>query len=662
MGFDNEFGELLEKKNTRISDINAVRGNIYADGERLLATTTSKYTLIVDAKADGLTDEIFNTNISQLSFLLAKYFDKRTESEWKSHLIDLRKRDRRYSILAKDIDYGLSKKMRNWPIIKLGRYKGFYFEEHGERLYFMGEMARKAIGSSEGGVYVGLEGAFDSLLRGINGKQMQQRMPGGDWRTIKTAKYNQPRDGYDIITTLDVQIQDVAQYALHKAVSKNNAESGCAIVMDVETGAVKAIANLKRGTDGLYRETKNYAVDDYSEPGSTMKLISAMALLNDGYCLPTDSVDVTSGRHNFYDKTMVDASPPKKNTYTLHESFQYSSNVGISKLVTEKYKSRPKKFIYYYKKLRLDQTPSFDIKSSSFPRINQPNREGWSANSLPWLSIGYESKLSPLQVLTIYNTIANDGKLMRPYMVSELRQQGRIIDKIQPQILEEKICKPSTIDQLKLMLESVVSAGTATNLKDNNYTIAGKTGTAQIADGNRGYKRGAYKASFAGYFPAESPKYSIIVVINEPKNGQYYGGSVAGPVFKEIADYIYSKNNAMQKAPEKLEDMEFPEILNGKTDQTKQVLDKLKIPSYTIGKSGDYTMAKKGKFSVELHKYQLEKSKMPNVKNMGLRDALITLEKLDLKVIYEGYGKVREQNIPAGNKIEPGQTIKLVLK
>jgi len=247
-------------------------------------------------------------------------------------------------------------------------------------------------------------------------------------------------------------------------------------------------------------------------------------------------------------------------------------------------------------------------------------------------------------------------------MVSELRQQGRIIDKIQPQILEEKICKPSTIDQLKLMLESVVSAGTATNLKDNNYTIAGKTGTAQIADGNRGYKRGAYKASFAGYFPAESPKYSIIVVINEPKNGQYYGGSVAGPVFKEIADYIYSKNNAMQKAPEKLEDMEFPEILNGKTDQTKQVLDKLKIPSYTIGKSGDYTMAKKGKFSVELHKYQLEKSKMPNVKNMGLRDALITLEKLDLKVIYEGYGKVREQNIPAGNKIEPGQTIKLVLK
>ncbi|MDG1099138.1 MAG: penicillin-binding transpeptidase domain-containing protein, partial [Bacteroidia bacterium] len=292
MGIDNEFGALLKKKNTRISDIKAMRGNIYADGERLLATTTSKYTLIIDAVADGLTDELFDKSIRSLSIKMAQHFEKRDTAEWVSYFEMLRATKRRYTILAKDINYGLAKVMRQWPIIKLGRYKGFYFEEHGERLYFMGEMARKAIGSRKGGVYVGLEGALDSLLSGINGKQMQQRMPGGVWRTIKTAKYNQPRDGYDIITTLDVQIQDVAQYALQKAVRSNKAQSGCAIVMDVKTGAVKAIANLKRGTDGKYRETKNYAVDDYSEPGSTVKLISAMALINDGYCKASDSIDI----------------------------------------------------------------------------------------------------------------------------------------------------------------------------------------------------------------------------------------------------------------------------------------------------------------------------------------------------------------------------------
>lgn len=662
MGIDNEFGELLKKKNTRISDIKAMRGNIYAEGERLLATTTSKYTLIVDAVADGLTDEMFDKNIQSLSIKMAQHFKKRDTGEWLSYFKMLRANKRRYTILAKGINYGLAKKMREWPIIGLGRYKGFYFEEYGERLYFMGEMARKAIGSSKGGVYVGLEGALDSLLSGINGKQMQQRMPGGVWRTIKTAKYNQPRDGYDIITTLDVQIQDVAQYALQKAVRLNKAQSGCAIVMDVKTGAVKAIANLKRGTDGKYRETKNYAVDDYSEPGSTVKLISAMALINDGYCKPLDSIDIQWGKYKFYDKTMLDASRPKKTVLTLHESFQYSSNVGISRLVSNYYKKRPKKFIAYFKKLRLDQTPAFDIKSASFPIVQQPGKGTWSANSLPWLSIGYEAKLSPLQILTVYNAVANNGTLMRPYMVSELRQQGRVVDKIQPIVLEKKICKASTIESLQKMMESVISDGTGKNLESKSYAIAGKTGTAQIANGNKGYKPGAYKASFAGYFPADNPKYSIIVVINEPKAGQYYGGRVAGPVFKEISDFIYSKNNAMQKAPVTPEDMEFPQIMKGPSNQVKYVLDHLAISSYTIGKTGAYTEAKGGKFSVELHKYDLDRSKIPNLKNMGLRDATYILESMGLKVSYEGTGKVMSQSIKAGSRFRNGQTIKLLLK
>ena len=661
LGVDNEFGELLKKKNTRISDIKAIRGNIYANGENLLATTTTKYTLVIDAIAEGLTDQLLDENLNSLSLNLASLFKEKSALEWKNHILELRKNKRRYAILQKDIDYGYVKLMRNWPIINLGRYKGFYFEEKGERLYFLGDLARKAIGSVKGGAYTGLEGAFDSLLRGVNGKQIEQRMPGGVWRSIKTANYNQPKNGYDIITTLDVQIQDVAQYALSKAMVNNKAERGCALVMDVKTGAIKAMANLKRGTDDQYYESRNYAIDDYSEPGSTVKLLSALALLSDKYCTPTDSIDINWGRYEFNDKVMVDATPPKKTILTLHEAFQLSSNVGISKLVNKYYKDQPEKFIKYFKLFGLDNAPNFDIKSSNFPVINQPSYEGWSANSLPWLSIGYESRLSPLQILSVYNTIANNGVMMKPYMVKELRHQGRTISEIKPEILKEQIANQEVINQLKAMMESVVSNGTANNLKSDDYKIAGKTGTAQIAIDNKGYIKGAYKASFAGYLPAENPQYSIIVVINQPKDGQYYGGSVAGPVFKEISDYIFSRNNSINKLEQKIGPENFPEVYTGQYNKTKFVLDNLGVSSNTIGTRTLYTEIKKGQYGVQLHPYPSKNNEIPNIVGMGLRDALHSLEKLGLKVKYSGKGKVKTQSPLPGAIFKKGNTVTIEL-
>ncbi len=656
MGYDKEFGELLKNKNTRIAELAAVRGNIYASGEKLLATTITKYTLIMDPLADGLNKELFDSKIDSLSYMLSITVGKRTAAQWKSHFIDLRNNKRRYAIITKDIEYGIVKHMRNWPIIRLGRYKGFYFEETGQRLYFMGDMARRALGYSRSGNYVGLEGAFDSLLRGVNGKQMQQRMPGGVWRTVKTANYNQPRNGYDIVTTLDVQIQDVAQAALNKAMVANDAERGCALVMEVKTGAIKAIANLSKGTDGNYYETRNYAIDDYSEPGSTIKLVSAMALINDGFAKPTDSININWGKYSFNGKNMIDASNPSKTILTLHECFQTSSNVGISKFVTNAYQNKPEKFIKYFKDLSLLQTPDFDIKSTGFPVVNTPNSSGWSENSLPWLSIGYEARLSPLQVLSVYNAVANNGKLMQPYIVSELRQEGRILKTISPNILNEQICKFSTLAALKSMMISVVNEGTATNIKNANYQIAGKTGTAQIADDNRGYRKGAYKSSFAGFLPADNPQFSIIVVINEPKKGVYYGGSVAGPVFKEIADFIFSQSNIKQNIPNQTS-LQFPAVTLGKAEETKLLLDQFKVSSHFTSDSGQYAQVSKGNYGLKIQRQNPSTNKVPNVTNMGLKDAISLLQKCGLHVRYEGLGKVKKQSIAPGSKIIKGSTI-----
>jgi cell division protein FtsI (penicillin-binding protein 3) len=509
---------------------------------------------------------------------------------------------------------------------------------------------------------VGLEGAFDSLLRGKDGQRMEQRMPGNTWRPMQAGNLKDPVNGYDIVTTLDVNLQDVAQNALQRVLANNEADHGCAVVMEVKTGAIKAMANLKRNENGEYVEVMNYAVDEFEEPGSTFKLISAMALLEDGYAKPTDSVDVQGGEAKMYGETMKDATKPNKRILTLQESFEKSSNVGISKLVLKHYAKQPEKFVNHALRLGLNFKPEFDVRTANNPLIKTKKSKNWYNTTLPWMSIGYETQISPLQMLMLYNAVANNGKMMRPYMVSEIKHEGKSIRTITPVVLNEQICSATTLAALKSMMEGVVNHGTATNLKNDNYQVAGKTGTAKIAKG-KAYADGSYKASFAGYFPASNPQYSIIVVINEPKKGIIYGSLVAGPVFKDIADKIYSSSLKIQPVAGKTGEPQIPEILKGNTAKTRLVLNALNISSQLdSGKNGDWVSGEKKGFAVLLRPAKTKQGLLPDFKGLGLRDAIVWLEQNKIMVSSEGYGRIISQSIPAGTAIAKVTQIHLILE
>lgn len=663
LGSDKEFSEALKQKNSRVLDVKAIRGNIYAADGSLLATSVPRYDMVFDAFADGLGRDTFRKYIDSLSLLMASEFKEKDEAGWKNHLTTLRNRKSRYALLIKDQGFDIVKKMKTWPLIRKGKFKGgFWFEERGKRLYFMGDLARRTIGYSKQGVYVGLEGAFDSLLRGKDGQRMEQRMPGNTWRPMQAGNLKDPVNGYDIVTTLDVNLQDVAQNALQRVLANNEADHGCAVVMEVKTGAIKAMANLKRNENGEYVEVMNYAVDEFEEPGSTFKLISAMALLEDGYAKPTDSVDVQGGEAKMYGETMKDATKPNKRILTLQESFEKSSNVGISKLVLKHYAKQPEKFVNHALRLGLNFKPEFDVRTANNPLIKTKKSKNWYNTTLPWMSIGYETQISPLQMLMLYNAVANNGKMMRPYMVSEIKHEGKSIRTITPVVLNEQICSATTLAALKSMMEGVVNHGTATNLKNDNYQVAGKTGTAKIAKG-KAYADGSYKASFAGYFPASNPQYSIIVVINEPKKGIIYGSLVAGPVFKDIADKIYSSSLKIQPVAGKTGEPQIPEILKGNTAKTRLVLNALNISSQLdSGKNGDWVSGEKKGFAVLLRPAKTKQGLLPDFKGLGLRDAIVWLEQNKIMVSSEGYGRIVSQSIPAGTAIAKVTQIHLILE
>jgi cell division protein FtsI (penicillin-binding protein 3) len=663
LGADKEFSEEMLQKNTRTIDVKAIRGNIYAADGSLLATSVPRYNMVFDAMADGLTKDTFRKYIDSLALLMASEFKEKTQAEWKYYFSGLRSRKSRYAMVVKNQGYDVVKKMKTWPLIRKGKFKGgFWFDEQGKRLYFMGDLAKRTIGYSKEGVYVGLEGAFDSLLRGTDGQRMEQRMPGNIWRPLQNGNAKDPVNGYDIVTTLDVNLQDVAQNALQRVLTSNEADHGCAVVMEVKTGAIKAMANLKRNEKGEYMEVLNYAVDEFEEPGSTFKLVSAMALLEDGYAKPTDSVDVQGGEVKMYGETMKDATKPNKRILTLQESFEKSSNVGISKLVLKHYARQPEKFVNHALRLGLHFKPQFDIRTPNNPLIKTKKSKNWYNTTLPWMSIGYETKISPLQMLMLYNAVANNGKMMRPYMVKEIRHEGRLIRNIEPEIVNNRICSETTLAALKSMMEGVVDHGTATNLKNDNYQVAGKTGTAKIAKG-KAYAEGSYKASFAGYFPASNPQYTIIVVINEPKKGVIYGAVVAGPVFKDIADKIYSSSLKIQPVAGKTTDPKLPEILKGSEVKTKQVLNSLNISSASdSGKQGEWVSGGKKGYAVLLKPAQIKEGLLPDFKGMGLRDAIHWLERNKISVSSEGYGRIVSQDIPPGTTLSKVTKIHLILE
>lgn len=663
LGADEEFSKEMQQKNTRTVDVKAIRGNIYAADGSLLATSVPRYNMVFDPMADGLTTDTFRKYIDSLSLLMATEFKERNQSGWKSYFTALRNNKSRYVLVVKEQGFDVVKKIKTWPLVRKGKFKGgFWFDEQGKRLYFMGDLAKRTIGYSKDSVYVGLEGAFDSLLRGTDGQRMEKRMPGNIWRPMQNAKVKDPINGYDIVTTLDVYLQDVAQNALQRVLTANEADHGCAVVMGVKTGAIKAMANLKRNEKGEYVEVENYAVNEFEEPGSTFKLVSTMAMLEDGYAKPSDSVNVQGGKVKMFGETMKDATKPNKNILTLQESFEKSSNVGISKLVLKHYGKRPEKFVNHALRLGLHFKPEFDIQTPNNPLIKTKKSKDWYNTTLPWMSIGYETKISPLQMLMLYNAVANNGKMMRPYMVSEIRHEGRLIKNIVPEVLTEKICNDKTLFALQKMMEGVVDHGTATNLKNKNYQVAGKTGTAKIAKGKT-YQEGSYKASFVGYFPASNPQYSIIVVINEPKKGAIYGALVAGPVFKDIADKIYSSSLKIQPVASGTSDPQMPSILKGNSVKTRQVLNALNISSsLDSGRQSEWVWGDKKGYSVLLKHTEIKQGQLPDFKGLGLRDAILWLEQHKIGVSSEGYGRVVSQSVPSGTALSMVTQVHLMLE
>ena len=665
-GMEKDFSISQERKNTRISTQTGIRGNIYAGDGGLLATSVPTYDLMWDARVNALTDQHFKEKLDSLSFLLARNFKKRNKQEWAAKLIQLRKSGHRYYTLLTDLSFDKIKQVKTWPLIREDKYKGgFWTIEEGKRMYFMGEMAKRAIGYTKNGVNVGLEGAFDSMLKGQTVQIMEQRLPGNIWRPLKVGVGYEAENGKDIVTTLDTRFQDITQYALNKALVKHRADHGCAIVMEVATGQIKAIANLKRGQDGLYYESMNYAVDQFMEPGSTFKIISALALLEDGEATPTDSIATHRGKIKFYNTEFKDDEHNKSipSTYTLQECVEQSSNVGISQFIDKAYRDKPSEFLSHLEQLGLTLKPNFDIPSSNHPVVLDPNNALWSGVTLPSMSIGYATRLSPLQLLSVYNAIANSGQLMNPYLVKEIRQNGKVINQISPKIINKKICSKRTNKQLQEMLRGVVVRGTAQNaFKDCLVDVAGKTGTARIINKNgRGYSD-RHMASFVGYFPADKPTYSIIVVVNEPSAGDIYGAGVAAPVFRDIANKIYSAHIRIQPELIAQEKRSNPSPLKGNPNRIIPILDELEIPYSNEDGASEWVESQNEEGTILLNPISHKSGLVPDFKNMGAREALILANKMGLNARISGYGRVYKQSIKPSTRIPNKIDLTLFLK
>jgi cell division protein FtsI (penicillin-binding protein 3) len=518
-------------------------------------------------------------------------------------------------------------------------------------------LAYRTIGWDKDGTQndVGLEGAYSALLEGEQGQRLVQRIGNGVWRPLNDENEIEPQNGHDIITSIDINIQDVAEDALMRQLIAHEADHGCAILMEVKTGFIVAIANIGKNKDGVYGEEYNYAIGESSEPGSTFKLASIIAALDDGLINLDDTVDTQGGAVRFANRIMKDSHHGGYGRISVGRAFELSSNVGISKIINKAYKDKPQQFIDRLYAMRLNQSLGLDIPGEGRPSIKDTKHKYWSKVSLPWMSIGYEVAITPLQTLAFYNAVANNGTMVRPQFIREIRSANEVIEKFEPVVLLPSIVKhPETIAKARKLLEGVVQQGTATHLKNPVYSIAGKTGTAQIAQNNAGYNKSNYKASFVGYFPAEDPSYSMIVVINNPSKGVYYGGSIAGPVFKEVADKVYATRLHHMPQPTDSTGVSKPIFAAGNANELQVIYTSMHsiMPENTI--PSEWVAYRGLNDGVEVVAVDASEGNTPDVRGMGARDALFLLESAGLKVQLTGKGKVKRQSIAPGSKIVRG--------
>lgn len=662
----------------KIEEIDAGRGTIYSEDGQMLSTSLPTFDIYIDFMADGLREKNgkrFKENVDSFSTALANYFSDKSAATYKSELQSAYKNKDRYFLLKKKLPFEAYKIFREFPLAKFGRNKsGVIVEENSKRLMPFGLLANRTIGLSREYVAsngkakkqnVGLEKSYDSLLTGQKGHRLVRFIAGGVAVPVDGYKV-EPENGKDIITTLDVNMQDIAGTALMKIMWQSEAQYGTAIVMEVKTGKIKAIANLGRQKDGSYFEDDNYALR-VTEPGSTMKLATLLAVLENKSSSLNDLVEVGSaGQMVVGPRNVNDAERSPKPVLTVKECFAHSSNVGMSKLAYKAFGNNPKKFKEYLHNFYLDAKSPVDLTDVPKPRLASFEKNAGGTMNMITMSFGYAMQVSPLHTLALYNAIANDGKMMKPYLVNRIERDGLPYREFQPTVLSENICKSSTVKAARESMDAVITEGTGRlAFKDMPFAVAGKTGTAHVADGNIKYGDMVYQASFVGYFPANDPQYSCIVVVRtKPHAAVHYGGQLAAPVFREIAIKLYAMYVEKKNTPAfetKKDSTAY--YYAGYTNDVKNIFKTLNVGYSDSVKQANWSTVYANNISQNpagqpvIKEKNINTTLMPDVRGMGLKDAIYLLENMGLKVQVRGKGKVMIQSVQAGTSLTKGMMV-----
>ena len=662
---------VIQRLNQEISSVNlpklfkieAPRGNIFSDDGSLLAISMPLYNVFLDLSV--IDEQLFDDDIKNLSQSLSILFKDKSAKEYEQYLRDSRSKKRnKYVKLRNKVSHNELTMLKSFPILKLGKNRGgLIAEERPNRENPFGLLARRTIGVLRESNPIGLERAYNKTLSGTDGLQLKQRVGKSFWRNEESDLNSLPKSGNDIVTTINIDMQDVTEKALKSALRFHDADWGTAILMEVESGHIKAIANLKY-EDGDFDEHYNHAIAEHSEPGSTFKLASILAGLEDGFYSLLDSVDTEDGTHQFYDKTMRDSKKGGYGKISIGDAFVQSSNVGISKVINRSYKDKPQDFIDRIYKMGLCTPLDLELPYPNSLLIKQPGSPGWSGVTLPWMSIGYSLRLTPLHILTFYNAIANNGVMVSPLFTTQILKDGKKVSEHSKKIINPAICSKSSIVQIMPYLIDVVEKGTAKSIRTRKYKIAGKTGTTLLAYGEKSEDNiKQYQTSFVGFFPAENPKYSCMVVVNNPKENGFYGGNVSAPVFKEISDKIFAADISIHNSiliAEQTKDT--PNLSQGKTEDMSKLLDNLSL-EYEKTKSNWMVPSYSSK-KISLERRSIEKDfeegLMPNLFGMNLLDAVYLLENAGLKVEIKGKGHIVNQSIKKGDRFLADQKISLI--
>tara|TARA_B100000683_G_scaffold277879_1_gene339980 strand:+ start:4083 stop:6170 length:2088 start_codon:yes stop_codon:yes gene_type:complete len=651
----------VKSTNVKEREFPAKRGDLYAKDGSLLATSLTYYEVGLDLTSPSINEDTLTKYIGALSDSLARLIGKRTAKEYYRGITESYKNSDRWYSLSRGLNHPEFQKLRQFPFINQGRLKsGLAYRKYTKRKKPFGVLASRTIGSR---APFGLEGAYDGYLKGEDGKQLQRRKS-GVWVPVNESAIQEPVNGSDVYSTIDINIQEVAENALKDQLFYNKADYGCAVVMEVETGKIRAIANLLIDTaTGEYLEARNYAVADAEEPGSTIKLASFMAILEkEQFDLDEKKINVKRGRYQVYDRKVRDSHEYNKNTiFSAREVFEKSSNVGTVKLIEEYYKDNPSEYVERLYGFGLCEKLGLDIIGEATPKIKSPSDHDWYGTSLQWMCHGYETQITPLQILSYYNAVANNGKLVKPIFIEKIvdEQKGETI--FEPAVIKNSICSQETVNKLQELLNGVVEHGTARRpFRGSLYKVAGKTGTAKINYAKNGKNKVEYRSSFAGYFPADHPRYSCIVVVTNPRENGFYGGSTAAPVFRKISDRVYALDKELRTELIAQEKNIKIKAKNGLESEIITVAKKLNVKTSSSGEN-KYVSGVVNKNELKTKPLKKQGDKVPNVKGLSAKDALFLLEDIGLTVKIFGKGKVIKQSMSPGSKVIKGKQIEIIL-